>query len=107
MRTCKRKAKSNRTVYSMMEQYGRLRKCNYQIVTQHLKTKSNKRRNKWNQIQQNKMCTCKQRDIFHEGEMYKQNKTSQSYILYCCIILISSYKQVKDMEMQQFPVKVK
>lgn len=27
------------------------------------------------------MRTCKQRDIFHEGEMYKQNKTSQSYIL--------------------------
>lgn len=53
------------------------------------------------------MCTCKQRDIFHEGEMYKQNKTSQSYILYCCIILISSYKQVKDMEMQQFAVKNK
>lgn len=48
-----------------------------------------------------KKCTCKQRDIFHEGEC--TSRTKQASRIYCCIILISSYKQVKDMGMQQFP----
>lgn len=86
MRTCKRKAKCNRTVYSIMEQYGRLRKCNYQIVTQHLK-KQNLIKAETSEIKFNKTkCVHANNVIFFMREKCT-SRTKQASRIYYIVVL--------------------